>query len=85
MRIRIKHGAGYKQVGWAVDLARMLQVGMVSYCVAGTFLSLTYFDLPWHFIAIVVLLKDYVQKHITQHKPLERSTRLVKTLVKYMS
>ncbi len=39
-------------------LARMLQVSMVAYMSAGAFLSLAYFDLPWHIIALSVLLKD---------------------------
>jgi probable O-glycosylation ligase (exosortase A-associated) len=37
-------------------LARMLQVSLVAYMAGGSFLSLSYFDLPWHLIAIVILL-----------------------------
>ena len=37
-------------------LARMLQVSLIAYMSGGAFLSLSYFDLPWHIIAISVLL-----------------------------
>lgn len=37
-------------------LARMLQVSLVAYFSGGAFLSLAYFDLPWHLIAIVLIL-----------------------------
>lgn len=37
-------------------LARMLQVSLVAYLSGGAFLSLSYFDLPWHLIAVALLL-----------------------------
>jgi len=43
-------------------LARMLQVSLVAYMTGGMFLSLSYFDLPWHLIAIVMLLPQMVKK-----------------------
>jgi len=43
-------------------LSRMLQVGFISYLVGGAFLSLSYFDLPWHYISIVVLLRSQLAK-----------------------
>lgn len=42
-------------------LARMLQVGLVAYMSGGAFLSLSYFDLPWHFFAIAMLLKTQLK------------------------
>lgn len=42
---------------WMGDLARMLQVCLVAYFVGATFLSLAYFDLPWHFVALAIILK----------------------------
>ena len=41
-------------------LARMLQVSLVAYMSGGAFLSLAYFDLPWHLIAIAVLLRTQI-------------------------
>ena len=43
-------------------LARMLQVSLVAYMSGGIFLSLSYFDLPWHLIAIVILLPQFLNK-----------------------
>jgi putative inorganic carbon (hco3(-)) transporter len=43
-------------------LAKMLQVSLIAYLVGGAFLSLSYFDLPWHLVSFVVLLADFVQK-----------------------
>lgn len=42
-----------------VFLARMLQVSLVAYLSGGAFLSLTYFDLPWHLVAIAVILRSF--------------------------
>ena len=39
-------------------LARMLQVSLIAYASGGAFLSLAYFDLPWHVVAISILLKS---------------------------
>lgn len=41
---------------WAAELAAMLQVSMVGYAVAGAFLGMAYFDLPYHIMAISVIL-----------------------------
>ncbi len=44
-------------------LAKMLQVSLIAYMSGGAFLSLAYFDLPWHIIALSVLLGQlYTQK-----------------------
>lgn len=44
-------------------LAQMIKVSLVAYFSGGAFLSLSYFDLPWHLIAIGLLLRH-------QHKSL---------------
>lgn len=38
-------------------LAKMVQVSLVAYCAGGAFLSLAYFDLPWHLIAMVYIVR----------------------------
>ncbi|MFV0476230.1 MAG: putative O-glycosylation ligase, exosortase A system-associated [Parahaliea sp.] len=48
-----------------VLLAKMLQVSFVAYMSGGAFLSLTYFDLPWHMVAMTVILFALQQK--TRH------------------
>ncbi len=47
---------------WMADLARMVQVSVIGYATSGAFLGLAYFDLYYHLIAIVILLKVQVQK-----------------------
>jgi probable O-glycosylation ligase (exosortase A-associated) len=42
---------------WASDLARLCQVSMVAYAVAGAFVGLAYFDLYYNVVAIVVVAK----------------------------
>lgn len=45
-------------IQWVADLAKMLKIGLLAYLAGGAFLSLAYFDLPWHFLAIIVILKE---------------------------
>lgn len=54
----LKKQAGKRSEGqWIVDLASMLQVSLAGYAASGAFLGLAYFDLYYHLIALVVLLK----------------------------
>jgi probable O-glycosylation ligase (exosortase A-associated) len=43
---------------WLTDLARMLQVSIVGYAIGGAFLGLSYFDLYYHLVALVVILQQ---------------------------
>jgi len=54
-------------------LARMLQVSLIAYGSGGAFLSLAYFDLPWHIIAIAIILEQHV-KSVSQ--PEDNLTRV---------
>ena len=58
-------------------LARMLQVSLVAYMAGGLFLSLSYFDLPWHLIAITMLLPQFLKK-LRDCSPEENSKNLKK-------
>ncbi|MCA1926332.1 MAG: putative O-glycosylation ligase, exosortase A system-associated [Thiobacillus sp.] len=40
---------------WAADLAAMIQVSMVGYASGGAFLGLSYWDLPYHLMATMLL------------------------------
>ncbi len=60
----ITNARSHDHLRWAVDLAKMLQVSMVSYGTAGAFLSLAYFDLPWHIIAIITIVQGIVKKSV---------------------
>ena len=45
---------------WAADLGAMAQVCFVGFAVGGAFLSLSYFDLPYNVMVMVVLAKRWV-------------------------
>lgn len=43
--------------GHPAKLAKMIKLSMVAYCSGGAFLSLSYFDLPWHLFAVALLMR----------------------------
>jgi len=47
---------------WINDCAKMIEVSLVAYAVSGAFLSMSYFDLFYHLVAITVLLKAFVAR-----------------------
>ncbi len=48
---------------WAGDLARMLQVSMVGYASSGAFLGLAYFDLYYHIVALMIMVRVIAERH----------------------
>ncbi len=56
-------------------LARMLQVSLIAYMAGGAFLSLSYFDLSWHLIAISVLLAHQLGRQGQVPHGLGRNTK----------
>lgn len=51
-------------------LSRMLKLSLLVYMTGGAFLSLAYFDLPWHVIALSCLLKNQLkQKNLPRVQP----------------
>ena len=51
---------------WARDLAAMTQVGIVGFAAAGVFQNLAFFDLPWHFFAIMAILRSVVAHELSK-------------------
>lgn len=51
------------ELKWARDLAAMIQVSMIGYAVGGAFLGLSYFDLYYHLIALLVVTRAIVVGH----------------------
>jgi len=51
---------------WIKDCARMVEVSLVAYLVSGTFLSMSYFDLFYHLVAITVLLKVLAARPVAE-------------------
>ncbi len=57
------------QARWAAELGAMCQVSLVGYLVGGAFLSLTYFDLPYNIMMLVVLARVWVQQKYWLSEP----------------
>jgi probable O-glycosylation ligase (exosortase A-associated) len=55
-----------EETRWGSDLAGMLQVSMVGYAAAGSFLGLAYFDLYYDVIAIMVICSMLIKEQILQ-------------------
>jgi probable O-glycosylation ligase (exosortase A-associated) len=51
---------------WINDCAKMVEVSLAGYAVSGAFLSMSYFDLYYHLVAITVLLKVFVARAATE-------------------
>jgi probable O-glycosylation ligase (exosortase A-associated) len=51
------------------DTAQMFEVSMLGFLTAGAFLSMSYFDLFFHLVAITALLKVLVAEKIAQEEP----------------
>jgi probable O-glycosylation ligase (exosortase A-associated) len=48
---------------WVYNYSQMLQASFAGYVVCGAFLSMSYFDLFYHLVAIVIILKKLVLVH----------------------
>lgn len=57
---------GRADLKWAGDLAKMMQVSLVGYAAAGTFLNLSTFDLFYHVLAIIVLTRLIVGQELAK-------------------
>lgn len=55
------------------SLARMIQVSFLAYFSGGAFLSLSYFDLPWHLVSLVVVLERLVNQQAVPKPTLKKS------------
>jgi probable O-glycosylation ligase (exosortase A-associated) len=51
-------------LAWARELAAMIQVSFVGYWVGGSFLGLSYFDLPYVLLAALVLTQGVVERQL---------------------
>lgn len=54
------------ELSWANDLARMLQVSLVGFAVAGTFQNLAFFDLYFHLVAILFVTDLIVARSLKE-------------------
>jgi probable O-glycosylation ligase (exosortase A-associated) len=60
----IRRTAQHDELRWLSELARMTQVSLVAFATGGAFLSLSYFDLYWHMVALFVLGSALVERHL---------------------
>ena len=60
----IGQSRSHKDLQWASDLARMIQVSLVGYFVGGAFLSLAYYDVPYELVVALVVTRILVAKAI---------------------
>lgn len=51
---------------WAFDLASMLQVSLLAYMTAGTFLPMSYFDLAYQLVALCAVLQLQVRQRASE-------------------
>ncbi len=61
----LRRAKGHAELRWARELAAMLQVSLVGYAVGGAFLGLAYFDLYYHLIGMVVVLRVLVERQLS--------------------
>jgi len=73
----ITRSKGREGLQWLSDLARMTQVSLAAFASGGAFLSLSYFDLFWHLIAILVIGKMLLQQQLAESTPFADSRALV--------
>ena len=64
---------GKPELLWAYDLASMCQVSLVGYAVGGAFLNLTYFDLPYYIVVILIMLRRFVRQETEVPVPVSRT------------
>jgi len=60
----IKESDGKGELNEFNVLSKMFQVSFISYFVGGAFLSLSYFDLPWHLSGITVLMRYQLKNYL---------------------
>jgi probable O-glycosylation ligase (exosortase A-associated) len=63
-----KETAEIPSAGWIGSYSDMLQVSLIAYMVGGAFLGRAYFDLFYHLVAAVVILKVLTVREIAAFK-----------------
>ncbi|MDP1652027.1 MAG: putative O-glycosylation ligase, exosortase A system-associated [Rhodocyclaceae bacterium] len=60
----IKDGRSRPGLRWAGDLAAMIQVSLIGYWVGGSFLGLSYWDMPYVLVTILVMMRCVIDKQL---------------------
>jgi len=61
----IRQTASSKDLRWASDLARMIQVSLIGYGVGGAFLNLAQYDVPYNLLAALVITRVLVAREMS--------------------
>ena len=61
-----KLARGDPSLKWASDLSKMMQVSLVGYAAAGTFLNVATFDLYYHILAIIIMARIIVKNELRE-------------------
>ena len=69
-RVR-KSSRNIPDMRWAFDMASMLQVSLVAFMAAGTFLPMSYFDLSFQLMALSAVLAECCMQQIRSRQSLE--------------
>ena len=64
-----KESAAIPQARWCGELAGMCQVSLLGYAVGGAFLSLSYFDLPYNIMVLLVLSRVWLHTRAWEREP----------------
>ncbi len=64
-----KLGRQFHELAWVSNYSHMLQVSILAYLVTGAFLSVAYFDLAYHLLIIVVILKQLAAQELGALSP----------------
>ncbi len=67
----IKRTKDNTELIWLNNLMKMMQVSLVAYASGGAFLSLAYYDLYWHFVAISIIANKLVDEYEEKEKSRE--------------
>jgi len=59
-----RHARSDPEIEWAATLASLSQVSLVAYLVGGAFYSLSYFDLPYNLMVLVVIARQIVKDRL---------------------
>ena len=66
-----REGIKTDEARWCADLGAMCQVSLLGFAVGGAFLSLSYFDLPYIVMALVVLARAWVTQRSWEKESLQ--------------
>jgi putative inorganic carbon (hco3(-)) transporter len=72
-----------EEYAWARDVSSMVQVSLVGYGVGGAALSLSYFDLPYNLLAIVVIAREIIRREIAGNVAVRDAPRRVRAFGKW--